>query len=391
MIRGGFLVVFLRRVLSVAVPIALLAGCSAISDSLRSASSIDYKSASKGPKLEVPPDLVTPKADNAFSVPAGPSAGTTYSAYSRSRTAATDAAAAGGTGAAGTEVLPQSGAARIVREGNQRWLVVDLPPAKVWPVVRDFWLDSGFALMLDNPQAGIMETDWKEQRPPTDSWLRNKLASVLGSAYSSGIREKFRARLEVAGNGTDVFVSQRGMTETLVGVQADSTVWTMNPPSPEIEAEYLQRLALKFLPEQVKAKDAAALETVVLPSRSKLIDIDGRSFVQLPDTFDRSWRQVGLALDRSGFTVEDRDRSNGIYYIRYVDTNEADNQPGLFDRVFGTGAKRNLAGKKFRVTVNADSAGSRVGVLDDNGALPATDTDKRLAKQIVTVLNDQLR
>jgi outer membrane protein assembly factor BamC len=376
----------LRQVLVVAIPVAMLAGCSAISDSLRNTSKIDYKSASKGPNLEVPPDLVTPKADAAFTVPAGPSAGTTYSAYSRTRAATTDGASGGS-----TEVLPQVGAARIVREGNQRWLVVDLPPAQVWPVVRDFWVESGFELMLDNPETGIMETDWKEQRPPTDSWLRNKLASVLGSAYSSGIREKFRARLEVAGKGTDVFVSQRGMTEKLVGVQADSTMWTMNPPSPEIEAEYLQRLLLRFLPQQVKAREAAALETVVLPSRSKLIDVDGRSVVQLPDTFDRSWRQVGLALDRSGFTVEDRDRSNGIYFIRYVDTNQADNKPGLFDRVFGTGAKKNLSGKKFRVTVGADSAGSRVGVLDENGALPATDADKRLATQIVTVLNDQLR
>jgi outer membrane protein assembly factor BamC len=386
MIRDGFAAMFLRQLLVVAVPVAMLAGCSSITESLRSASSIDYKSASKGPNLEVPPDLVTPKADTAYSVPAGPSAGTTFSAYSRSRAATTD-----GTTTGSAEVLPQSGAARIVREGNQRWLAVDLPPAKVWPVVRDFWVESGFALTLDNPGAGLLETDWKEQRPPADSWLRNKLASVLGNAYSTGIREKFRARLEVSGNGTDVFVSQRGMTEKLVGVQSDSTMWTMNPPSPEIEAEYLQRLALKFLPQQVKAKEAAALETVVQPVRSRVIDVDGRSFVQMPDTFDRSWRQVGLALDRSGFTVEDRDRSNGIYYIRYVDTNQVENQPGLIDRVFGTGTKKNLSGKKFRVTVNADSAGSRVGVLDDNGALPATDADKRLATQIVTVLNDQLR
>ncbi len=386
MIRRSSLAIFVRRALIATLTIAILGGCSYLTDSMRSASSIDYKSASKGPNLEVPPDLVTPKADNAFVVPVGPSAGTTYSAYNRSRAAATDR-----TNTASAEVLPQSGPARIVREGNQRWLVVDLPPAKVWPVVRDFWLESGFALMLDNPESGIMETDWKEQRPPVDSWLRNKLASVLGSAYSTGVREKFRSRLEVDGTGTDVFVSQQGITEKLVGVQNDSTIWTQNPPSPEIEAEYLQRLVLKFLPQQPKPPETAALETVVLPNRSKLIDVDGRSIIQLPDSFDRSWRQVGLALDRSGFTVEDRDRSNGIYYIRYVDTNQAENQPGLFDRVFGTGAKKNLAGKKFRVTVAADTGGSRIGVLDDNGALPATDADKRLATQIVTVLNDQLR
>jgi outer membrane protein assembly factor BamC len=382
----SILAALIRRVLIPTLAIAMLGGCSYLTDSMRSASSIDYKSASKGPNLEVPPDLVTPKAESAFVVPAGPSAGTTYSAYNRSRASATDR-----TNAVSAEVLPQTGPARIVREGNQRWLVVDSPPAKVWPVVRDFWLESGYALMLDNPESGIMETDWKEQRPPTDSWLRNKLASVLGSAYSTGVREKFRSRLEVAGNGTDVFISQRGITEKLVGVQNDSTMWTQTPPNPEVEAEYLQRLVLKFLPQQPKSQEAAALETVVLPNRSKLIDVDGRSFVQMPDSFDRSWRQVGLALDRSGFTVEDRDRSNGIYYIRYVDTNQADSQPGLFDRVFGTGAKKNLAGKKFRVTVAADTGGSRIGVLDDNGAIPATDADKRLATQIVTVLNDQLR
>ena len=335
----SILAALIRRVLIPTLAIAMLGGCSYLTDSMRSASSIDYKSASKGPNLEVPPDLVTPKAESAFVVPAGPSAGTTYSAYNRSRASATDR-----TNAVSAEVLPQTGPARIVREGNQRWLVVDLPPAKVWPVVRDFWLESGYALMLDNPESGIMETDWKEQRPPTDSWLRNKLASVLGSAYSTGVREKFRSRLEVAGNGTDVFISQRGITEKLVGVQNDSTMWTQTPPNPEVEAEYLQRLVLKFLPQQPKSQEAAALETVVLPNRSKLIDVDGRSFVQMPDSFDRSWRQVGLALDRSGFTVEDRDRSNGIYYIRYVDTNQADSQPGLFDRVFGTGAKKNLAG-----------------------------------------------
>jgi outer membrane protein assembly factor BamC len=386
MIRRAIVAAFVRRTLIPTLTIVMLGGCSYLTDSMRSAGSIDYKSASKGPNLEVPPDLVTPKAENAFVVPAGPSAGTTYSAYNRSRAATTDR-----TDPVSAEVLPQSGPARIVREGNQRWLVVDLPPAKVWPVVRDFWLESGFALMLDNPASGIMETDWKEQRPPTDSWLRNKLASVLGSAYSTGIREKFRARLEVDGSGTDVFISQQGITEKLVGVQNDSTIWTQNPPSPEIEAEYLQRLVLRFLPQQQKSQEAAVLETVVLPNRSKLIDVDGRSFVQLPDSFDRSWRQVGLALDRSGFTVEDRDRSNGIYYIRYVDTNQADNQPGLFERVFGTGAKKNLAGKKFRVTVAADTGGARVGVLDDNGAVPATDADKRLATQIVTVLSDQMR
>ena len=33
---------------------------------------------------------------------------------------------------------------------------------------------------------------------------------------------------------------------------------------------------------------------------------------------DRAWRRVG-ALDRVGFTVEDRDPLRRVYYVRYVD------------------------------------------------------------------------
>jgi outer membrane protein assembly factor BamC len=101
--------------------------------------------------------------------------------------------------------------------------------------------------------------------------------------------------------------------------------------------------------------------------------------------------QVGLALDRSGFTVEDRDRSKGTFFVRYVDPVRDSVTPGAFERVFGSSTKKDLSGRRYRIVVAAESSGARVGVLGEDGNPPSTDADRRVATQIVTLLRDQLR
>jgi outer membrane protein assembly factor BamC len=131
------------------IAVTLLAGCS-VSDAFRDATSIDYKSASRGPALDIPPDLVTPRGDDRFAIPDRPSTGTTFSTYSRDRAEAPQRAASG------PVVMPQPPGVRLERQGAQRWLVIDQPPERVWPVVRDFWSQSGFALRTESPETGIM-------------------------------------------------------------------------------------------------------------------------------------------------------------------------------------------------------------------------------------------
>jgi outer membrane protein assembly factor BamC len=232
-----------RAPVALALFAALLGGCS-ISDGFRDVTSIEYKSASKGPPLDIPPDLVKPRGDERFAIPDRPAAGTTFSDFSRERAVERAAPTAGG-----PVVLPQPQGARIERQGSQRWLVVDQSPEKVWPVVRDFWSESGFALRLESPETGIMETDWSERRAAVpDSWVRSQLSRVLNSLYTAGERDKFRTRLESSGKGTEIFVSHRGMTEELTGAQKESTVWVTRPSDPELEAEFLRRLMLRLGP-----------------------------------------------------------------------------------------------------------------------------------------------
>jgi len=370
-----------------AVCVAALSACS-LTQGLSDMSKIDYKSSSQGRPLEVPPDLVSPRADDRYAIPqrAPGVSGTTFSAYSRDR--ANETATPGR-----PAVLPQPPGVRIERDGDRRWLVVDQPPEKVWPVVRDFWSDAGFNVLKESPQTGIIETDWAESRPPVpDSYVRSQLSRFLGSIYTSGTRDKFRTRLEPTAQGTEVYVSHRGLIEQLSGQQKDSTFWVARPADPDLEAEFLRRLMLKLSPTQVAAavQTSPAVSAPAAP-RAALIQGADASYLRLQDGFDRSWRQVGLVLDRSGFTVEDRDRSKGIFYVRYVDPEQEARQPGLIDKVLGTPPKKDLSGKRFRIVLSEDSPGTRVGVLGEDGNPPATDTDRRIANQIVTVLNDQLR
>ncbi len=379
----------LTRGMGAALIAACVAGCS-LSQTLSDMTRIDYKSASQGRPLEVPPDLLTPGGDDRYAIPQRGAGATTFSAYSRDRTA--EAAAP----AAQPGVLTQPPGARIEREGDRRWLVVDLPPDRVWPVVRDFWTGSGFNLVKDAPETGILETDWSESRPPVpDSYIRSMLSRALGSIYTAGTRDKFRTRLEPAASSTEVYVSHRGLKEELTGALKDSSFWSATPPNPDLEAEYLRRLMLRFTPEReaqrAQVTAVAAVAAVPAAARATLIDQNGRSAVQMQDGFDRAWRQVGLVLDRSGFTVEDRDRSTGTYFVRYVDPEQPTPKSGLLDRMMGSGPKKDLSGRRYRILVADAPPGSRVSVLGEDGQPPATDVDRRVANQIAAVLQDQLR
>jgi outer membrane protein assembly factor BamC len=115
---------------------------------------------------------------------------------------------------------------------------------------------------------------------------------------------------------------------------------------------------------------------------------DGMRTLALEDQFDRAWRRVGLALDRVGFTVEDRDRSQGLYYVRYIDPqldNKTADKPGLLSRLFSSD-KPKL--DQFRIQVKDDSKnGCNVNVLAKDGKQETSDT----AGRILTLLYDQLK
>ncbi len=378
-IVGGLLAVLLG---------AALGACGSIGIETKK---IDYKSAGKLPPLEIPPDLTRPGADDRYTVPdINPRGTATYSEYSRERT--------GQRVSAGTSpVLPQQGDARIERDGNQRWLVVKGAPEQVWPVVRDFWQETGFLINMEVPIAGVMETDWAENRAkvPDLGVVRGFLSRVLDTAYSTSERDKFRTRLE-RGNQpgtTEIYISHRGMEEVYTTQSDDlkETRWQPRPADPNLEVEMLGRLMMRFGVEESRAKAQMATGVTTQP-RARLSNSDGARALTLDEQFDRAWRRVGLALDRVGFTVEDRDRSKGLYFVRYIDPQidggkAADKPTGFFSRLKFWGGGEKPKPEQYRIEVKDAPQGAQVKVFNKDGAQENSDT----AGKILTLLYEQLK
>ncbi|NMM13119.1 MAG: outer membrane protein assembly factor BamC [Rhodoferax sp.] len=344
-----------------------LAACSALESD-----KIDYKSAGKGPSLEVPPDLTQLSRDTRYAVPGSPVTASSFQLGQASPSAPT--------------AVTSIGDVRIERAGNQRWLVINRPADKLWEPVRDFWQENGFLLSMDQANLGIMETDWAENRAkiPQD-FIRNTLGKVLDSLYSSGERDKFRTRLERnATGGTEIYISHRGMIEVFDSAQKDKTIWQPRAADPELEAEFLRRLMVKLGVTQEQSK--ALIAAGATKNSSRAATVNGQPVVQLDEGFDRAWRRVGLSLDRTGFTVEDRDRSKGIYFVRYVAPVADKSEPGFLSKLFG-GSKADAAPLKYRIAVVSQGESTTVSVLNASGTPDTSDN----AQRIVKIIADDLK
>ena len=372
-----------RLAVAASVAIALVAGGCKTATDLLEGKKVDYKSAGSLPPLEIPPDLTTPSRDNRYAVPETGKSTATLSGYQADRSQQAKPGS--------TALLPNVDKMRIERAGTQRWLVVQEPPEKLWPLVKDFWQENGFLIQLEVTEAGVMETDWAENRAkiPQDM-IRSALGKILDQVYSTPERDKFRTRLERGGDGTsEIYLSHRGMIEVYVSEGKDKTMWQPRPADPELEAEFLRRLMVRLGARDEKAKQQVAV--AAQPARASMNKSgDGRELLQVQEPFDRAWRRVGLALDRVGFTVEDRDRQKGLYYVRYADP-EADKKkesPGLLDRLaFWRSDDAKVKAEQYRVQVRSASSNSEIVVLNKDGGAEQSST----AHRILTLLHEQLK
>ncbi len=341
---------------------------------------VDYRSASNGskvPSLDVPPDLTQLSKDTHYAVVGGVVSASGYKA-GQPTVAVTP-----------TIAVTSLGDVRIERAGNQRWLVVNRSADKLWEPVKDFWQENGFQLAMDQNTLGIMETDWAENRAkiPQD-FIRSSLGKLFDSLYSTAERDKFRTRLERNGNGeTEIFISHRGMIETVTtksAKEAGNTVWQPRPVDPELEAEFLRRLMVKLGVSEPQAKTLVA-SAAVPKSIASIASENGQPVVRIEEGFESAWRRVGLALDRTGFTVEDRDRKQGLYFVRYVPLNADSTEPGFFSKLFNS--SKNSDAAKYQIAVRSVANVTTVSVLDNKGA-PETSVS---AQRIVKVIADDIK
>lgn len=386
----------------------------------------DYKGAGRSKPLEVPPDLTASPMSDAYSIPGN----TSYSSYTQAQE---------GQEVGAEKVLASPEGVRLEKSGTQRWLVVNAPAEKIWPVIRDFWIDQGFAVRLENPQLGIMETEWidSEAIKKDDSGnIGDKFDKWLDKLSGFADKKKFRTRLDLgdAANTTEIYMTHRSVTgapddgknrvktnlgEIDTGYRAEAkNVQTADARDAELDAELLRRLMVKLGIEEQKSKSILA-QANTTKHADVAKEADGSATLMLNDAFDRAWRRVGLALDRIGFVIEDKDRSNGLFYVRYADVDIDDSpkkQKGFFeslkfwgnsdDKKDTSAAKDDKSmveklkswgnddkqkgnpEKQYRIKVADDAkGGATVTVVDKDGARVKTTT----ANRFIALMYEQLK
>ena len=383
MTKRTFITPAARQGLALSALLASLTGCTFVGSVFES-DKLDYRASKKAPSLDIPPDLTQLQKDNRYAIPEGRGTATA-STYQKGAVAS-----AGPVAVAGDAVgIVNTPAVRVERNGNQRWLVVKQTPEQLWPQLKQFWADSGFTVEEESATTGVMETNWAENRSkiPQDV-IRRTLGRVFDSAYSTGERDKYRTRLERAPDGsTEIYISHRGAEEVLTGPAKEITQWTGRPNDPGLEAQFLAKLTARLTGvADVKVATAEVQNAPAQVQHAKLVG----TTVEVDEGFDRAWRRVGLALDRVGFTVEDRDRVNGVYFVRYVDPDLV-GTTGFLKKLFTFGAAgdKEKEAQRYRVNVKAAPNGSTsvVTVLTNDGKAETGATGAK----ILRLLGDELK
>jgi outer membrane protein assembly factor BamC len=354
-----------------------LAGCDTLNDWL-APDRVNYKGAETAPTLTVPSDLSTADISQRYAAP--PKLNTLGGAAPRSLTPA-------GNATVGVPTPQDPFGMHVERDGDRRWLVVDgRSPDQLWPQLQEFWEENGFTLKTDAAATGIMTTDWAENRANIpDDWFRKSIGKLVDFAYSSGTRDQFRTLVERGSSGsTDISISHSAMEEMLTGQDKTSSKWVERPRNPALEAAFLAKLMEKFGLTDAQAKQ---LLTDARPATATAtVDpTGGSSTLDLSEPFDSAWLRVGLALDRTNFTVDNRDRAKGLYYVRFSDSMQELKKDGLLGKFFGGATPK--PSREFMVNVRpkADTI-TEIAVVDANGQVD-TSTD---ALRIVALLHAQL-
>ncbi|MEX3592892.1 MAG: outer membrane protein assembly factor BamC [Burkholderia sp.] len=312
-----------------------------------------------------------------------------------------------------TGVVPVTPGMHLQRDGTESWLVIDdQAPAAVWPQIRRFWQEQGFLLVIDQREKSVMETDWNETYPSVNQGLiRSVITKAMGNSYVTAERNKYRTRLDTAPNGgTYVFISQKGMREALTGPHNDSSKWETRPNNPVLETEYLKRMMAVLAQNDARAKASGTTAAVAAPANTKkgggaaqkaansaaLVHSsshfvsgnvpDVSSELTLSEPYDRSWLRVGLALNRANFTVDDLDRTKGLYYVSYVDPKALiETESGFWTQLFQ--GKKEKTAKQYLVNVKALTQDqTRVAIVDASGNVDSTSP----ARQIMALLANHL-
>jgi outer membrane protein assembly factor BamC len=352
---------------------------------------VDYKQPDKKvltvDSLKIPPELTKSNAKNMYSIPT--KGGSNLSDYEVDTSVEA--------GSAQPRILPKIRDVTVKRDGIFRWLEIDLPVEDAWETVKQFWLGEGFIIAREDPESGLLETDWAENRAKIGGGvITDTLGKIAPLLVTSPERDKYRTRLERLGNDkTEVFLSHEGMalvasTSGEIDQRRAKPKWQYRARDPNLEVEMLYRMATAFGVSsesseveraQVDEKDSSSPNAVLV----QLLENEDDHVLLISSPFEQSWRRVGLILDSLDFSIEDKNRAEGIFYINYNDPDSRIKPKGLARLAFWKDRAHVVQSYGIRLSGSANAETTELRVLDSEGQQLSDDT----ALKILRVIREQ--
>ncbi|OUR88991.1 hypothetical protein A9Q92_01810 [Methylophaga sp. 42_8_T64] len=316
---------------------AVISGCGSLPalDEVVPDNSQKYRKAETMPPLDVPPDLSTARIND--EIASNQNSTATYSEFEE---AATNPLATK------YNITPDSKPA-LSGEGDKRHLVIPGDREVTWQRLQNFWVQKGYEIKRIDQRIGLMDTDGGTDNYP------------------------FRLRMERGDTSkhAEVFVSGRGdddnaqKDEAMLRQLADFVGVLYQEDKKEIEA-------VKASQPQI-----ASVKTVLLD------ETGGHQALMVEQGFSDVWKRVGRVLDSKGFAVEERDRSRGIYFVRYIDPfNQVEKEDeGWLDKIsFWEDDVDQSPEEFFFIKLVSDADQTKIVILDAEEIRISSDTAKRL-------------
>lgn len=324
----------------------------------------DYQKSETLPDLEVPPDLTVDAQEDPLNIPHEEV--TTLSEYEARK------------GNRSTANLDVSG---INPQAGEQWIVIQGSKNEIWPRLRDFWTSQGYKLDLDDPDLGVIETDWLE--------TSNQGISVF--------RDKFSLFSEPGGSpGSTVIYISNERQERIAGGD-ENTGWVSIDTDPEYEKKLISDMNIYFYGNNPPAGTTSMTASRATPvptatnirPRAEIQELgDDKVYLSIPDEFARAWELTEEAILRAGMFIESDDQSKGLYYVLYYDT-QAEEESLLSKLKFWGDDEEE--GKPYQISLTGVGDKTELVVLDDKGDWLAREDASRILTFIQSQYNSANR
>jgi outer membrane protein assembly factor BamC len=229
------------------------------------------------------------------------------------------------------------------------WIYVETLPSTSWPITKSYWNTSSFETLNADPLTGEIEINFDE-------------TSVLRMKIEHGIKEA----------STEIFLAQ---------INKSSNEIISNPDLIQSELSNL----VNYFAESVDQFSGTSLAAQNLNDikKAKIFVEDGQTVIELDLNFDRAWSSVSKAMNASEIFTNDKNRSNGIFYVSYAEEED----DGIFSFF-------NISGSSKTKKVNFNDAQFEVKITEKNNKtyVRAYSKDGKIvdAEKLISKINESL-